>query len=203
MDLIIVGVGQLGDYIVKNYSQFGLHHRILGFVDDRPDLQGKKVSGIPVLGTVNEVLSNQKTAVVFAFSSFSGNYELIKSISTFPHLEFPNLISSGSWISRDCIFGKGNIVLQGSLINFGTMVGNFNFIGENCSIGHEAVVGDLCRLDDGVTLGGYAYLEDGVTLNVGASVNQGVRIGSLSVIESLNKISEDLPPKSLINKKTP
>jgi tetrahydrodipicolinate N-succinyltransferase len=200
MDLIIVGANPLGEYIVKNFQQFGLHHRILGFVDDRLDLQGKKVANIPVLGQVEKVLSNQKSAVVFAVSSFSENSELVRKLTSFSHLEFPNLISSASWISRDCIFGKGNLVLQGSLINFGTMIGSFNFLGENTAIGHESVIGDLCWLGDDVTIGGYVVLENEVTLNKGVWINQGVRIGKASEIGKEVKINEDVPPQTIIQK---
>jgi UDP-3-O-[3-hydroxymyristoyl] glucosamine N-acyltransferase len=200
MELIIVGANQIGESIVKNYSQFGLHHRILGFVDDRLELQGKKVAGFPVLGQVEEILFARKVAVIFAYSSLTENAALIKKLSLYPHLEFPNLISSGSWISRECIFGKGNLVLQGSLINFGTKIGSFNFFGENCFVGHESVIGDLCRLENEVTVGGYVVLEDGVEMHKGTEVLQGVRIGKYAILEEQTKINEDVLPLSRVNK---
>ena len=57
MELIVVGANSLGQYIAKNYSQFGLPCKILGYVDDRVELRGKSQEGLPVLGPVEEILS--------------------------------------------------------------------------------------------------------------------------------------------------
>lgn len=200
MDLIIVGANKLGEYIVKNFSQFGLRHKILGFVDDNHSLQGKKVSGFPVLGTPETILEKSKIAIVIALPSVYEKVGMIKKLASNKNLEYPNLISLGSWISRDCIFGKGNIILEGSLINFGTMVGNFNFLGEKCSIGHESVIGDCCYLENEVTIAGYSILEGMVTMKKGSGINQGIRVGKESVIEKFAEIKEDLHPNSMVKK---
>ncbi|MCU0400044.1 MAG: hypothetical protein MUE75_03390 [Algoriphagus sp.] len=200
MDLIIVGANKLGEYIAKNYSQFGLRHKILGFVDESVSLKGKKVAGYPVLGQPEVVLCGQKVAVVIALASIYEKSGMIKKLASIKNLEYPNLISLGSWISRDCIFGKGNIILEGSLINFGTMVGNFNFFGEKCSIGHESVIGDCCYLENEVNIGGYSILEGMVSMKKGSGINQGIRVGKESTIEKYAEIKEDLLPHSLVKK---
>lgn len=200
MDLIIVGANKLGEYIAKNYSQFGLRHKILGFVDESLSLEGKKVAGYPVLGQPEGVLNCKKVAVVVALPSIYEKLGMIKRLALIKHLEYPNLISLGSWISRDCIFGKGNIILEGSLINFGTMIGNFNFLGEKCSIGHESIIGDCCHLENEVNIGGYSILEGAVSMKKGSGVNQGIRVGKESTIEKYAEIKEDLLPNSMVKK---
>lgn len=200
MDLIIVGANKMGEYIARNFSQFGLRHKILGFVDENYSLEGKKVAGYPVLGQPEEVLNGKKIAVVIALPSIYEKVGMIKKLSSIKNLEYPNLISMGSWISRDCIFGKGNVILEGSLINFGTMVGNFNFLGEKCAIGHESIIGDFCYLENEVNIGGYSILEGMVTMKKGSGINQGIRVGKESTIEKFAEIKEDLLPNSLIKK---
>jgi UDP-3-O-[3-hydroxymyristoyl] glucosamine N-acyltransferase len=200
MDLIIVGANKLGEYIVKNYAQFGLRHKILGFVDESHSLEGKKLAGLPVLGQPETVLAKNKMAVVLALPSIYEKVGMVRKLASNTHLEYPNLISMGSWISRDCIFGKGNVILEGSLINFGTMIGNFNFLGEKCSIGHESVIGDYCYLENEVNIGGYSILEGLVTMRKGSALHQGVRVGKESVVEKFAEITEDLHPNSLVKK---
>ncbi len=200
MDLIIVGANKLGEYIARNFSQFGLRHNILGFVDESHSLEGKKVAGYPVLGQPEEVLNGKKIAVVIALPSIYEKAGMIKKLASIKNLEYPNLISMGSWISRDCIFGKGNVILEGSLINFGTMVGNFNFLGEKCSIGHESIIGDFCYLENEVNIGGYSILEGMVTMKKGSGINQGIRVGKESTIEKFAEIKEDLLPNSMVKK---
>lgn len=200
MDLIIVGANKIGETIVHAFPQFGLRHRIRGFVDNNPDLKGKKFAGYPVLGTVDEILLKEKVAVVLAIQSSYEKNGLVRKLASNNHLEFPNLFSSGSWISRDCIFGKGNIILEGSLINFGTMVGNFNFFGTKCSIGHESVIGDYNCVEDEVNFGGFSILEGQITVKKGAWINQGIRIGKESVIEKFAEVKEDIHPNSSVRK---
>ncbi|MBC6365940.1 hypothetical protein [Algoriphagus sp. AK58] len=200
MDLIIVGANKIGEYIVKNYSQFGLRHRIVGFVDENADLKGKKVAGIPVLGIPEDILLQSKVAVVLAIPSAYEKMALVRKLAGNSNLEFPNLFSSGSWISRDCIFGKGNIILEGSLINFGTLVGSFNFFGTKCSIGHESVIGDYNCLEEEVNFGGFSILEGQITVKKGAWIGQGIRVGKDSVIEKFAEIKEDVVPNSSVKK---
>lgn len=157
MNLIIAGANKLGEYLATNYSQFRLRHTLIGFVDDNLKLQGKELAGLPVLGAVNSVLHYQKVALVMAIQSPSEKIDVVRRLLYHPSLDFPNLFSSGAWVSRDCIFGKGNLILEGSLINFGTLIGNFNSINQNCSIGHEAVISNYCYLEKSVNFGGYSF----------------------------------------------
>ncbi|AMQ56619.1 hypothetical protein [Algoriphagus sanaruensis] len=196
MDLVIIGAGKLGEHLVENFSQFNLRYNLLGFVDDNPKLKGKKVAGLPVLGGIDKYLQDKSMAVVVALTSISEKMDCVNRLSSNPRLNFPNLISSGSWISRDCIVGKGNILLNGSLFNFGTTIGNFNSFGQKCSIGHEAVIRDFCFLDEEVSIGGFSFVEDGCKFGKGVQLKQGIRIGKESVIGPLLEIKEDIKPDS-------
>ncbi|SDA95085.1 transferase hexapeptide (six repeat-containing protein) [Algoriphagus alkaliphilus] len=200
MNLIIAGANKLGEYIANNFSQFRLRHELLGFVDDNPKLHGKEFAGHPVLGSIEAVLAHEKIALVLAVQSPSEKIEIVRRLLYHPSIDFPNLFSSDSWISRDCIFGKGNLILEGSLINFGTMIGNFNLIGENCSIGHESVISNYCYLDQAVNFGGYSFLEDEGKIGKEVTISHGVRIGRDCEIASGVRVDEDLPPESRVKK---
>ena len=200
MNLIIAGATKLGEYLVNNYSQFRLRHKLIGFVDDDPKLQGKEFAGLPVLGKIEAVLDHKKVALVVAVRTPNEKIDLIRRLVYHPSLDFPNLFSSGAWVSRDCIFGKGNLILDGSLINFGTMIGNFNAIDKNCSIGHESVISDYCNLEDSVVIGGYTYLEDESKIGKEAVVAQGVRIGRDAEIDPGVEVTADLLPETRVRK---
>lgn len=200
MELIIAGANKLGEYLVNNFSQFRLPHKLIGFVDDNPVLQGKEFVGLPVLGSVDVVLDFKKVALVIALRNPSEKIDLVRRLIYHPSLDFPNIFSSSAWVSRDCIFGKGNLILDGSLINFGTMIGNFNSIDQNCSIGHESVISNYCNLEESVTIEGYSYLEDENIIGREAFVSQGVRIGRDTEIDPGVQVTKDLLPESRIRK---
>lgn len=169
---------------------------MIGFVDENPKLRGKDFAGLPVLGNFDSLLEFKKIAVVIAVRNPNEKVDLVKRMHYHPSLNFPNLFSSSAWVSRDCIFGKGNLILPGSLINFGTMIGNFNSIDQNCSIGHESVISNYCSLDESVTIGGYTFLEDESKIGREATVSQGVRIGRETEIDAGAQVQVDLLPES-------
>ncbi len=200
MDLIIAGANNLGAYIAKNFAQFRLRHNLIGFVDDNPKLHGKEFAGLPVLGPVESLNKFKKIAVVLAVYRSSEKIDIVRRLLYHPSVDYPNLFSSGAWVSRDCIFGKGNLILEGSLINFGTLFGNFNSIDQHCSIGHESVISNYCFLEESVNFGGYSFLEDESTLGHDVMVSHGVRIGKDSEIGPGVKIEEDVLPESRISR---
>ncbi|HSF53415.1 MAG TPA: hypothetical protein VLA71_06665 [Algoriphagus sp.] len=198
MKLIIAGANKLGEYLAENYSQFRLRHKLMGFVDDNRKLHGKELAGLPILGSIDTLLEIEKIALVVAVHSPNEKIDIVRRLLYHPSLDFPNLFSSSAWVSRDCIFGKGNLILDGSLINFGTLIGNFNSIDQNCSIGHESVISNYCYLEDSVNFGGYCYLEDESVIGKEAVVSHGIRIGRESQIYPGAIIKEDILPESRI-----
>lgn len=190
----------MGDYIARNYSQFRLRHDLIGFVDDNQKMHGKEFAGFPVLGSADHLLEHPKIALVLAVQSPSEKIDIVRRLLYHPSVDYPNLFSSGAWVSRDCIFGKGNLILEGSMINFGTMIGNFNSIDQNCSIGHESVISNYCYLEQAVTFGGYSFLEDENKIGKEAIISHGIRIGRDCEIASGVQVVEDLLPESRIKK---
>jgi len=61
--ILIVGAGDCGEKICREIiNNLQLHQNIVGFIDDDPKKLGKKIHGIPVLGSVNDIKSvSQKT----------------------------------------------------------------------------------------------------------------------------------------------
>ena len=188
----------MGEYLANNFSQFGLRYRLAGFVDDDPKLHGKNFAGFPVLGSIECLLKIDKIALVVAVSDPAQKMEIVRRLLYHPALDYPNLFSNSAWVSRDCIFGKGNLILDGSLINFGTLIGNFNSINQNCSIGHESVISNFCYLEESVNFGGYSYLEDEIEIGKGVVISQGMRIGRDTKIAPGIQINEDILPESRI-----
>jgi UDP-3-O-[3-hydroxymyristoyl] glucosamine N-acyltransferase len=200
MKLIIAGANKLGEYIVKNYDQFRLRYDLIGFVDDNPKMHGKEFAGFPVLGSADCLVEYPKIALVLAVQSPSEKIDIVRRLHYHPSVHFPNLFSSGAWVSRDCIFGKGNLILEGSMINFGTMIGNFNSVDQNCSIGHESVISNYCYLDQAVNFGGYSFLEDESKIGREAIISHGIRIGRDSEVAPGVQIFDDLLPESRVKK---
>jgi exopolysaccharide biosynthesis polyprenyl glycosylphosphotransferase len=54
--VLMVGAGKVGEDAVKNFHQYAwISIHVIGFVDDSHDKQGRNISGLPVLGTLDQV----------------------------------------------------------------------------------------------------------------------------------------------------
>ena len=56
--ILIIGAGAAGEKILREiFENNQLRYRVIGFIDDDPEKQGRSIHGIPVLGTLREITS--------------------------------------------------------------------------------------------------------------------------------------------------
>jgi FlaA1/EpsC-like NDP-sugar epimerase len=55
---LIIGAGAAGEKILREiFENNQLHYRVIGFIDDDPQKQGRSIHGVPVLGTLGKITS--------------------------------------------------------------------------------------------------------------------------------------------------
>ncbi len=194
--LVIVGTNKTGKYIAENPTEFGLRHQIEGFLDIHSKLLSKSFLGFRLLSSIEEIMEMVNISVILAFENSELKKDIRDQLLFHPSIDFPNLISSKSWVSKDFIIGRGNIILGGNIINFGTCVGSFSHIDKGCLIGHGSRIGNFCNLKSGVIFGGHTYLEDHVVIGESTSTYQGIRIGMGSLIKKNSVLRNDVPTLS-------
>jgi len=98
------------------------------------------------------------------------------------------------------IIGNGNRIREHVTIHRGTAegsatrIGDRNFLMAHCHIGHNSVLGNDVIVVNAVLLGGHVEVEDRAFLGGGAVVHQHCRIGTLTILRGLSRISKDVPP---------
>jgi UDP-N-acetylglucosamine acyltransferase len=75
-----------------------------------------------------------------------------------------------------------------------TVIGDRNYLMNNCHIGHDSRVGNGCTLVNGSLVAGHVELHDGCILSGHAVVQQRCRIGRLALLGGLGATSKDIPP---------
>ena len=106
--------------------------------------------------------------------------------------------------------GENNIIREYVTINPGTIEGGGKtLIGDNnlfmayCHIAHDCIIGNNCVMANAATLAGHVILEDGAIVGGLTGVHQFVRLGRLSMIGGMSRISQDVPPFSLCSGQDP
>jgi UDP-N-acetylglucosamine acyltransferase len=90
-------------------------------------------------------------------------------------------------------------------VNSGTAEGEVTRIGSRCHImaychvAHKCAVGNGIIMANGVTLAGEVVVEDEAVLGGLAGVHQFVRIGRLAMVGAMSKLTQDLPPFTLVD----
>ncbi len=179
-ELIIIGAGNVGGFLALNQDLFNNEHIITGFFDDDIEKVGKKLWGIPVLGTIKDLHKFDIKNIAIGIASPKTKQTILKQIGD--NFHFPSFISKNSWVSNKVKIGKGVIIYPNVSINHETRIDDFVVINMNCSIGHNSIINKCCSLAPGVNFAGFTYVESFVEIGIGVSTVQQIRIGEDSII---------------------
>jgi len=201
--LAIYGSGYLGiikliDAINRSRPR-GTAFDVLGFINDRPDMQGKSVFGYPILGgreIIPELVRSGDVEFVHNINSSLDNRKKIASILEESRCRIASLIHPGvdmSYVQH----GVGCCIEDGGSVGINAKIGRYLTCRPLCRIGHDSEVGDYVFVASGVTFCGLTRIGEGCFIGAGAVVRDRVTIGAGSVIGAGAAVVSDIPPRSL------
>ena len=197
-DLVIIGAGNVGGFLVYNQNLFSEKYNLLGFLDDDACKLGKEFYGLKVIGNSAHIFEMDKSVLVAIGIGFPKAkqkvYEKIKDNGN----EFPSFIANKAWLSNSVIVGKGVIIYPGVSINYETVVEDFVIMNMNCAIGHNCTIARFSSLAPGVNLAGFTKIEEGVDVGIGVCTKQNIEIGAYSIIGGQTMLIKNVPAYSKI-----
>lgn len=193
--IVIIGAGSVGGHIASNLALYGIEGKLVGFLDDDVNKQGKQFCGYPVLAGISWALDKADIDVVIGIAFPKIKAIILEKLALNPQLSYPTLVAKNAWLSNGTSLGKGTIIYPGTCINYGTAIGDFVVMNMNCSIGHDCTIASLCSLAPGVNLGGHTKIGESVELGIGSSTLQGITIGSHTVVGGQSIVNKSLPEK--------
>jgi sugar O-acyltransferase (sialic acid O-acetyltransferase NeuD family) len=197
-NLIIIGAGNVGGFIVYNQDLFPEKYNLLGFLDDDVSKIGKEFYGHPVIGDSNHLFSMSREVVV-AIGIASPKVKRALHKKMIGHgFDCPSFISKNAWISRNVQIGSGVIIYPGVSINYETVVEDFVIMNMNCAVGHNCNISKYCALAPGVNLAGFTNIGEAVDIGIGVSTRQNTHIGRDSVIGGQSMLVKYVDPGSKI-----
>lgn len=197
-DLVIIGAGNVGGFLVYNQELFAEQYNLLGFLDDDAGKLGKEFYGLKVIGNTEHLFSMSKdvaVAIGIAFPKAKRQvFEKIKDNGN----HFPAFISKNAWLSNSVTVGQGVILYPGVSINYETVVEDFVIMNMNCAIGHNCHVSKFVALAPGVNLAGFTKIEEAVDMGIGVSTRQNIVVGKDAVIGGQSMLVKNVDPGTKI-----
>jgi len=204
--VVIVGARQHAKvvcHILTTSTSITRGIKVVGFVDDNPDLFGSTLLGYPILGQFGDLdVIRQKLDLQGAIMGISNlhmdvrkrYFEEFKILG----LEPVSAIHEAAIVEDTAKIGKGIVLNPNCVINAYATVGNNIVAYSGVTIEHEDIVGDNVYLGPGVNFASGVKVGDDTFIGAGTCVIPDIVIGKGVTIGAGSVIIEDVPDKSVV-----
>lgn len=197
--IVILGAGGFGrevlDIIIAQ-NKVSKRWKILGFVDENPELKGKVLNGYPVLGSFDwfSKIDLKEIRVVCAIGDNISKKKVVEKAKGVG-LRFANVVHPSVIMTEFVTLGEGVIICAGCILTNQITIGNHVIINLDVTIGHDSIIEDFCTLSPGVHISGRNKIGEGANVGTGAVTIQGIVIGRWSIIGAGAVVAQDIPDK--------
>ncbi len=198
--LVLYGTGYLD--IRKHINAVNRRKKtfqIMGFINDLPEFQGKKIIGLPVLGGREVIPGLHSEGDICFFNNINStraNARKIASILEKNGCEIASIIHPSVELEFVRI-GRGVLLPNGCIVGSGVKIGNYLSCRLGVVISHDVTIGDFVYLSPGVTCCGKSVVESDCFIGAGTTIMPGVRVGRGSVVGAGSLVNKDIPENVL------
>ena len=186
--IAILGAGGHAKVVLSTLKAAG--HRVSAFYDDNPNLLGTSVAGVPVEGTIEDVLQSGEGPLMIGVGDNRARWDLA---GRFPQGDWFVARHPNAWVDPTAVIHRGAVVFAGVVVQPDSLVGEHAILNTGCTVDHDCQVGAFAHVGPGVHLCGGVSVGVGALLGVGAVVSPGVRIGDWAVLGAGAAVLKDVP----------
>lgn len=183
-----------------NQSAGYTKYECLGFLDDKPELQGKEVYlGYKVLGKIMDFSQfDERVLFVSAIGSSKSFLHKPAVLEPIPLSRFTEVIHPTAYISRSARIGTGSVILQHVTIANNVYIGNQVVILANSIINHNCIIEDYTCIASGVCISGGVIIGSNTYIGTNTGIRENVQIGKKCLIGMGSNVLHDVPDHSTI-----
>jgi UDP-N-acetylbacillosamine N-acetyltransferase len=167
----------------------------VGFIDDRADLQGAGVLGLPVLGD-GEWLKHQAGMTQVAVALGVGDNFLRKRLAEKCiswGVELATVVHPTASVSGSARLGRGTVVMAQAAINPDAKIGEGAIVNTSAIVEHDVDIGNFANVSPNATMAGASRLGMLSHLAIGASTIPCVSIGAMTIVGAGSVVVRDIP----------
>ncbi|PRZ42499.1 sugar O-acyltransferase (sialic acid O-acetyltransferase NeuD family) [Antricoccus suffuscus] len=159
-------------------------HKVIGFLDDNPELRGTSIDGVPVVGPITDAADHPEAKFLLCAGSGIVRRSIAHNLSALGiHRDrYATVVHPSAIIPSDCTVGAGTILLAHVVMTTAVSVGEHVVAMPNATLTHDNVIEDFATLCAGVTLGGSVRVNEAAYLGMNTSVRQGLCVGAEAVV---------------------
>lgn len=185
--VVIIGASGHGKVIADIIVNSG--DKVLGFLDDADDVQGKKIIGFPVLGKIADYDNYRDCEFVIAI----GNPYIREKIAIELPVKWYTAIHPTAVISSlDVEIGEGTVIMANAVVNPSARIGKHCIINTGAIVEHDNILEDYVHLSPNVTLAGIVKVGKSTHIGAGSCTKQVLNIASDCIIGAGSVIVKDI-----------
>ena len=163
--------------------------KVLGFLDDADDVQGKRIIGFPVLGKIADYDNYKDCEFVIAI----GNPYIREKIAIELPVKWYTAIHPTAVISSlDVEIGEGTVIMANAVVNPSARIGKHCIINTGAIVEHDNILEDYVHLSPNVTLAGIVKVGKSTHIGAGSCTKQVLNIASDCIIGAGSVIVKDI-----------
>lgn len=178
--LVFLGAGGHGRVLLDLALEQSLP--VIGITDSNPEMKGKLVWGVPVLGDDQAVLAMDPGSVrlVNGIGSLGPTLRRRDTWQKFRNsgFRFQTLVHHGALVSSRAVLEEGCQVLAGVVVQAGARIGENALLNTGASVDHDCDIGAHVHVAPGAVLSGGVFVGEMTHIGLRAAVIQGIHIGS-------------------------
>lgn len=201
-ELLLIGAGGFSRETaeaVRAINAVAPTWRLLGFLDDSPQMRGAVVGGLPVLGPIDLAHEHPQAAIVLT-TGRPDNYvsrRLIAERLAFDDDRYATIVHPTATVGESCRVGVGSVLLAHVDLTADVVVGRHVAVMPQVVLPHDARVDDYATLASGVRLGGACHVAEGAYIGAAACLREGVTIGARAMVGMGSTVMRDVPSERL------
>jgi acetyltransferase EpsM len=189
--VVLLGAGGHGIACADLVKSIG-HANLVGFLDDFR-ATGEDVFGSPVLGAYSDWATLDMGAQFLVSLGQIGDdtrrFEIVSRVNI-PFHRFTKLVSHASYVSESSTVGAGSAIFPQSVVGANVSVGRHCIVNSGSVIEHGSLLGDFSHIAPGAVVCGGVEIGEGSFIGAGAVVLQGLSLPPRTVVPAGRVVRE-------------
>ena len=164
---------------------------VVGFLDENPELTGRTIIGLPVLGRIPLWRDFKIDAVIPAIGANRTRRDTMLRERSLGATAM-TIVHPSATVSAFASLQAGVVVLAGAVINAGATIGDDVIVNTGSIVEHDCQVGSHAHIAPGCHIAGEARIGEGTLLGIGSRILPGVKVGAWCVVGAGAVVTKDV-----------